>query len=92
MLDELLRCFHCLGCCNDNRIGKKVRPPFPITAQADLVEQFAVIIPVYFEVEARIEHGFLQNVPFAEKQGEQKSSKSSVAAEERMDGFELNLE
>ena len=51
-IDKLPGRVHCLGCSGNDRLREEIEPGFPVTGQADVIEQLVIILSMGLEIEA----------------------------------------
>ena len=80
----LLRGFDGLRGGDDDGFGEKIEPCFPIAGQPHFVQQFVVILAMAFEIEAQIQHRFLQDLLFAQQERHQLPALRHAGNQHRM--------
>jgi hypothetical protein len=70
---------------------KKLHPRLPDTFSAKSIQQVVVHTTMLFEIQAEVEQWLAQGPSSTEQEGDQEPSQASVAIEERVNRFELNV-
>ena len=71
---------------------EKFKPSFPRAVFTHLLQEAIVVRPMRFQVEAEIEERLAQNAFCAEIEGHKQTADTPITVQERVDGFELNVE